>query len=216
MHPQQPYYGPPSGQAPNPQNYDFIMGPGQQPKRKLPVGSSSMLMRILTVVIGVTVLAVIAIAIKSLFSGGGNTLPLTSVIQDQAELTHLATTATNNPVTKTLLSADSQNFALTVELVISTEQTQLITYLANSGHKLTPAEVAAKQSAILDKELTSAAAANNYDHAFVQATQSQLTTYKNDLTAAYKVTPGTQGQALLRADYKNAQLLYTELTSPAS
>lgn len=168
-------------------------------------------MRALLAAGGLLVLVIIFVIIKSLFGGGGSNLTLfVGVAQDQQELIHLATNASQEKS----LTANDQNFAATAQLSLASSQAAIIKYLSVNGQKVNLKTVNLKLSASLDAQLTNAAAATIYDQTFQQITKTKLTAYLSDLQQTYKQTKGKNGRALLSDDYNQAQLLLAQLNAP--
>src|SRR5436305_39167 len=119
MQPQQPG-GPP---APN---YDFIFNPPPQkrgPRLGLG-GGNSVIMRVGMLLGGLLVLLIIISVIKSAFSGNKSSVAsLNQVLQSQQELIHL--TSQNNSAALQTLSQADQNFAVTTQMSVVSEQSQL-------------------------------------------------------------------------------------------
>jgi hypothetical protein len=211
MQPQQPYYGPPAAPQPTQQpNYDFIVNPNQPVHNRSVGGPSSMIGRILVVGGGLIVLIIAFVIIKGLLSGGGNAAAMLGVVQDQQELIHLASGAAMQQT----ISTTNKNFAITTQLAITSEQTQLLTYLAAQHQKISMTQQSLKISSATDTELTNSLAASTYDQTFQQVLQSELTNYGSALKLAYKQTSGPKGRKLLTDEYKTASLLQQQLATP--
>lgn len=160
---------------------------------------------------GLLVLIIIFVIIKSLFGGSGSTLTaFVGIAQDQQELIHLATNASN----QTNLTVGNMNFAATAQLSLASSQAAIGKYLATGGHKVNAKTLDLKISTSLDSQLTNAATAATYDQTFEQIVTTKLTAYMHDLSQTYKLTKGSKGRALLNDDYHQAQLLLTQLNAP--
>jgi hypothetical protein len=152
--------------------------------------------------------------IKSVLGGSkANVTDLNEVLQSQQELIHLTA---NTSEEQTPVSAADQNFAVTVQLALGSEQSQLKTYMKANHEKVNTKELNAKVSATVDTEIATAVSAGTYDATFKQVMQSELTDYLQTLKAAYTVTTGAKGRSQLTADYNGAQLLQQQLTSSQS
>jgi hypothetical protein len=207
MQPQQPYYGPPPQQP----NYDFIVNPGK-PSKRLPTAGGSKLSRILIVAGGLILLIIVFSIIKGVLGGGGNQAALALVVADQQEIIHLTTAAAQQP---NISSAD-QNFAITSKLVITSEQTQLLKYMAQQQQKVSDKQLRLKVSAAVDKQLLSSVASSTYHQTLQEVMKSLLTDYATALQVAYKQSSGVNGRNLLKAEYNSAQLLQRQLATPSS
>jgi hypothetical protein len=211
MQPQQPYYGPPASPQPQQPNYDFIVNPGKPPKH-LPTAGGSKLSRILIVGGGLILLIIVFSIGKGLLSGGGNQAALALVVADQQEIIHLSTAATQQPN----ISSTNQNFAITGKLVVTSEQTQLLKYMAQQKQKVSDKQLRLKVSAAVDKQLLGAVASSTYDQTFQEVMKSLLTDYATALQVAYKQSSGANARKLLKAEYNSAQLLQRQLATPSS
>lgn len=210
--------GAPSGDGTPPPDYGFITQPPKPPRRGLTLpGNGSPLMRIVIVLGGLLVLLILFVVIKGLLSGGGNTQALTTVAQDQQEMIHIITNGTTAATQQqAVLSSADQNFAATAQLSLTSAQKQLVAYLKTNGKKISLKTLNLKISPAIDQQLTTAASNSTYDTTFKQVMQSKLTNYEAALKAAYKQTKGRKGRQLLSNEYNGAQLLLTQLNSPAS
>jgi hypothetical protein len=201
-------------QAPLPQqhDYEFIVNPGARPKRTpLSLPGGSLLKRVLVACGALFGLIVLIIIIKGLLGGGTDFTSFITVAQDQQELIHLSTNATQQQG----LDTTSQNFAITAQLSLTSAQAQLLTYLKGNHQAVSAKVLNAKVSASLDSQLTTAASNSTYDSTFQQIMQNQLASYQQALSGAYK-TAGPVGKKLLSSDYNDAQLLLKQINSPAS
>jgi hypothetical protein len=206
----------PGSQAPVPvqssQEYNFITSPEKPAKLQwqLP-GGNSMATRALMAAGGLLVLIIIFVIIKGLFSGGGSNLTLfVGVAQDQQELIHLATNASQQKG----ITVNNQNFAATTQLSLASSQAAIVKYLSANSRKVNPKTLNLKLSTSLDNQLVNAAAATTYDQTFQEITKTKLTAYLSDLQQTYKQTKGKNGRVLLSDDYNQAQLLLTQLNAP--
>ena len=173
-------------------------------------GAGSLAIKAAYIAGGLLVLVVIFIIIKGLL-GGSNLTTFVSAVQDQQEMLHLISNTTQQPN----LTVTTQNFAATAQLSLSSVQAADIQYLANNGSKVSVKTLNLKVNLTTDTQLTNAVAAGNYDQTFQSIMNSKLATYINDLKVAYKQAPGPGGRALLNNDYKQANLLITQLNSTA-
>lgn len=203
---------------PNGGNYDFIMNPAKPPRKPL-LPTNSIASRLLVVVGGIFVLLIIFVVVSNLLKGSNHVLPaLTSVGQQQQELLQLtgADLQTGSSNQAPTLSANGKNFAATVQLTVGSAQSQLTTYLLNNHYKLKKNLFSLTLSKTLDEQLSAAVSAGNFESTFDTVMQSQLKTYERVLQQAYGQVTGPKGRALLSSDYDQAQLLLTQLSSPAS
>jgi hypothetical protein len=201
----------PSAAAGPSQEYNFITNPEKPAKRAWLPGGNSLPQRALLAAGGLLVLVIIFVIAKSLLGGGGSNLtPFVGVAQDQQELIHLATNASQ----QTNLIVNNKNFVATAQLSLTSSQAAIGKYLSVNGQKVNLKTLNLKLSASLDTQLTNAAAATTYDQTFQEITKAKLTAYLSDLRQAYKQTKGKNGRALLNDSYNQAQLLLTQLNAP--
>jgi len=200
--------------APEHHDYTFITNPETPPKKLvINIASRSLVARLIIALVGMFVLLIVFVIIKSVLGSGSSNGPaLLSVIQDQQELVHLATNAGQQQGADTT----TLNSAYTVQAAVTTAQQQLTTYCSNIGLKFVATEFSQKVSSQVDAELTTAATNGTYDQTYQSVLQSMLATYGQDLKQAYRQTQGPKGRALLTADYNGQQLLLQQLNSPAS
>lgn len=195
------------------QNYEFIMNSDKSQKKpaglpSLP-GFSPKLSRVLAVVGGFILLLIIYGIIKGIANGPSNYPALLSVLQDQVELSHIATNASVEPD----ISVSNQTFVATISLVVGNSTSNLSTYLKTNGHKTTLKEEDLKVNTTVDQNIASAESTGDFNSVFSQEASDQLKTYISDLSNAYNVTKGPKGRALLTSDYKQAVLLKKVLDS---
>jgi hypothetical protein len=188
-----------------PPGYEF-MASSPAPKKSAGVPNSP-LIRAAVVLGGLLVLIVIFSIVKGIISGGGNRPQLLSVAQDQVEIIHIVTAAQ----LEQSLSVTNRNSALTTELAVTSGRSQVLTYMAKAGYKVKPKELALKISPLTDKKLADASVNSAYDTTYQSVMQTELTTYQQDIKAAYAKTKGTYGQGILKAQYDGATLLIEQL-----
>lgn len=191
-------------------NYDFIMNPATPPK-KAPMGSNSMAMRILIVVGGLFLLAIIAAVFMSFIGNAGsafNKSAMLSVAQDQTEIQRLASIGEQDSVSQT-----NKNFSATTTLSIKSEQSELLTFLASNGYTVDPKQLPLKQDAAATSQLESAKSASTFDDAYKKTMQKALQTYQSDLKAAYDDASSDEAKKLLSDSYERATLLLTQLNA---
>jgi hypothetical protein len=207
---------------PQPQHdYSFIMEPANPfPKKSLlgPSGSSSQIAKIAVGAGVLFALLIFFVLIKTATGGnsGGLDMPsMLSVLQDQSELSHLTSPNTATPLPPGL-AATTVDSRITVQLTINDAQGKLLSYLKTNHKKVNSKQIALKISATTDKQLTSAGANGIYDQTYQTVMTNQLNVYKQDLKTAYAKNTGAKGRTLLNNEYKGAQLLETQLSSPSS
>lgn len=200
--PPNPVAGPGNG-GHNP--YEFIFAGNEQPKPGLFSGGG-MMKRVLLVVGGLVVLAVIAaIAVSLLAPKDASLEKLTTVVQEQQEIVRVADLAD-----KSAASTDLKNLAVNTSLSVGSDKKSLQTYLTTRKVKLTDEILAAKQDSKTDTLLTNAKATNTFDHTAAQTLQSLLVTYRSDLNTTYQEVKGKNARAELKNSYDTAELLIVQ------
>ncbi|MGH7240393.1 MAG: hypothetical protein ACREHG_10095 [Candidatus Saccharimonadales bacterium] len=196
--------------APPTPDYSFITNPVKPaPSGGFSIpGASPAVGRVIVVLLGLILLLVIYAIIKSALSGPSPVPAFTAVVQDQQEILHLSSNAANQQG----LSTNNQLFTATASLSVQSAQIQLLNFMSSAGHKVSSKQLAQKLSPAIDNTLTSAQTAGTYDQAFTSTMQAQLNTYKSDISHAYALT-SPYGKTLLNSDYKQADLLLTQLSS---
>lgn len=217
--PQASYAAAPGAIAPV---YDFITNPGHAAKQsnlpKIPGTSNPIFSRIALVAGGLVLLLVIGLIFKGILTNGTDPKPyIISVAQSQQSIVHLTTSAD----LVTSLSTHNRNFAITAQLSLTSARSETIAYLNKIGlKKLGPQALNLKINPKLDAELATAATADNYNPTFEEIMKTQLTNYQIALQTAYKKTAGINGRKLLADQFKQSELLQTQLkdtttTAPA-
>ena len=214
--PAAPQYPPDPGQPnpPQPQTYDFIVNPEQpSTQRTMPSlpGVSPKTMRAVFIAGGLLVLLILFVFVKGLVSNSPDLTSFISVAQDQQELIHLVTAASQQQG----LATANQNFAATAQLSLASSESAIVKYLVANGKKVDPKILGAKISTATDTQLTAAAAAATYDQTFQDIMKTKLGAYTGDLKQTYPLIKGKNGRALLNDDFNQAQLLLGQLNSPA-
>ena len=194
--------------------YDFITEPSKPAAQKLAIAipGLAILPRKLTVIVGGMIAAIIILSVlNSVLSTKFDLPPFLAIAQDQQELIHLSSTATQTSSVESTITPALQNFLATTELTVTSSQANLLQYLANNNQKVKTKELSLKVSPTIDTELTNAVAAGNYTQTFQQVMTSQLNTYVADLRSAYRTTSGKKGHAQLSSDFTQAVLLVKQL-----
>ncbi len=191
--------------------YSFILQ-SQKPTKQFSLTGRSLPQRLALGAGGLLLLVILFTLIKGVFGGGTNLTPVVTTVEQQQELLHVMTGA----VQQQNLSIINKNFVLTAQLSLASAQGKLLTYLATNGTKVKPSQLNSKISRSVDSSLTAAAANSSYNQTFQTIVQTQLNSYIQGLKQAYNQDKGSRGRALLKDDYNQAQLLLTQLSSPAS
>jgi hypothetical protein len=190
-------------QSPNP-DFDFMLKDQPQARRSLMPNIPRPAKIALIVAVGIILL----IIVTSLFSsrGKGSTQSFVSLAARAQET--LRVTALEQPK---LQDPQTQALAATVSAALSSDEQQIISYLAQNHIKASKVQLAALTDKTTDASLQTAAQNNNLDSAYVSYLRDSLTRYQTDLQNANK-SAGQNGQALLFAINQSAQTLLK--TSP--
>ena len=211
MNPQQPYQTP----TPPGSSYDFFLNPQKPPKRSsfsgILSGPSSTAIKLGMVACAVFLVLIILYFVLSLFSSGNQT-QLLVVAQDQNELIRVANLATT--IGQSQSQQTTQNLAQSVALSLTTEQQQLLTFMASEGGKPSSKELSATKDTATDAELNNSIESSSFDVTFIGIMQSQLKSYQAALQSAFTSTNNLNEKLLLSNDYKAAGLLLTQINSP--
>jgi len=195
---------PPPPQVPS-NHYDFIVNYGKQPGRSWLV-TTSLRTRIAIVAGGtVTLLLVFWIVVALLSSSStANTNALISLTQQQNELIRISQV----PASRATLQP-TQNFAMTAELTLQTDQQSFISLLTKLHTTPSPTVLKQTASALTYNQLKTAQTAGTYDQTYIHLAQTQLTAYTASLQALYKSTSGQIERQLLSQAYTHAEQLLT-------
>jgi len=197
---------PVSAQQPNGANpYEFIFSEKHQPKQSF-LGGASLTKRLLVIVGGLIVLAVLATVLVSLFTPKDTSIEkITTILQEQQEIVRIADLSSASATT-----VDVKNLAVNVSLSVGSNATSLQTYLTAHKVKVTDTLLAAKQDAKTDTLFTNAKSTNTFDHTAAQTMQALLVTYRADLNTTYQSVKGVNARKELLSSYKSADILITE------
>jgi hypothetical protein len=208
----QPEQAPPSTNG-NP--YTFITNPAGAPVKKpgFSGGVNDMQRRIIIVAGLVVLLIICAVVFSSIISNAnkGNLAQLTSVLQDQAEIVHIAALMPAEAVNQS-----TKNVTATVTVTMPSAESQLLSLIKKEGHKISTTQQDAKELKSIDNQINTAIQVSQYDQVFLGILQTQLTQYENDLKAAYAAKPNIAQANLLKTDYNGAVLLQTMTTNAIS
>lgn len=205
--PQQPV--PPVTSESNP--YSFIMAPPPQPKRSLlPKVGSSKLQRVAVVAVGGMLLLVVIIMLYSLLFGAKtNTDDLVNLAARQNELIRVATLGT-----QTAKSETAKSLAINTELELFSDQKQTLDYLKKQGRMVSLNELSLAKNTHNDQVLSAATLNNNFDQAFMDLLQSNLTAYQVAAKKVYDASSSKTVKSILTTSYSNAALLIEVTREP--
>jgi hypothetical protein len=125
-------------------------------------------------------------------------------------------TAGGSKLSRILIVAGGLILLIPSKLVITSEQTQLLKYMAQQHQKVSDKQLRLKVSAAVDKQLLGSVASSTYHQTLQEVMKSLLTDYATALQVAYKQSSGVNGRNLLKAEYNSAQLLQRQLATPSS
>jgi len=185
-------------QSPNPQ-FDFMLKNNQPAKRGLTMPSWPRPVKIT----GVVVIAILLlIIVSSALSGhkNGATKDLVSAVARSQEILRVT------QLTQTQLQLQdpgTQALAATVYASLSSDQQQIISYLAKSKTKISKSELAADTDKTSDSSLQAALQNNQLDSAYKSYIKSALAQYQQDLNTAYKPL-GPVGKNIVKTAYGSA------------
>lgn len=202
-------------------DYNFILNPAKPDKPKLFGGgpkapgitggnkSSSTAIKLVAILGGIFLLMILLVVGMKILGVGAKGLDkpvMLAIAQDQTEILHISQTSIQN-----LVSDSTKNFAYTAQLSVQSQQSEFLAYLGKHGYKPKDKVLALKQTKATDDQLTAAQQASTFDSTYQSVMQTQLTTYRNDLSAAYKAAPSS-AKPLLSKYYDAAALLLKQLT----
>lgn len=196
----------PQAPTPNP-NLDFIMQSGQPPKKgsRLPgLGLPKLAVR---AIIGVFIIAIL-IVVYAVLSGGGSTSssPFLTVLARGQEIIRVSTS-----VGQLATDVPTQNLAVTTEESLTSEHTQLTTYLATQKIKPSQLALSVDKNTGTDTQMQTASTNGNLNTVFAVYLKQQLQTYAASIQTAYQ-TAGPHGKQILSDAFNSVQVL---LASPA-
>jgi len=188
-------------QSPDP-NFDFMLK-DQQPAKKslLPSLNLPKPAKIALAVVGVIIVLVV---ISSLLSGrkSGSTQGFINVLARGQET--LRVTALVQQLN--LQDPRTQALAATVSAALTSDKTQITSYLAKNKTKASTAQLAIDTDKSTDSSLQSASQNNGLDATYVNYLKTALGKYETDAQTAYK-SAGPNGQKLLTDAFDSASTL---------
>jgi len=209
--PAQPYQFPAKPREPEENPYEFFMEPPKQVRPGLNLGlSDTPAKKFIFVVVAIfaflgLLAAILAMASKPSTSSTG----LLKIAQDQQEMIRVAGNATTNSH-----NDDLQNFAVTLQLGLTSAQQGVVTYMAKTGTKTNDKSLSLSQNPKTDQALNAALAADTYDTMFESIMRASLSTYDHDLNEEAGVAQTTTEKKLLQDDIASAELLQKMLPQP--
>jgi len=188
-------------QSPNP-DFDFMLKNNPQPKSGLSLPAMSKPVKIAALAIIAILLLIVISSTLSSHKGGGTKSVITAVAREQEILrvTQLVQTQ------QTLRDPGTAALAATVSSTLTSQQAQLLNYLATGHTKPSKAQLTADTDKTADAQLQSASQNNQLDDAYKNYLKQALTRYQIELQAAYKVV-GPNGKVLLKDAYASNNTL---------
>ena len=201
MDPYQQYQAPSSGGQD-----DFIMNPGKPPRKKLFAGNNFAMTLALIVGGAFIFMIIVAMLLNAFAPKKVSKADLISLAQTQQEIVRVATRANQDAVQQV-----TKNLAVTVQYTLTSQQQTVVNYLAKNGTKVSPKQLALKQNATTDQQLTSATSTSTFDLVFSQIMQNELQAYANSLKALNAKAASTTEQNFTSAYYQQTQLLISQI-----
>jgi hypothetical protein len=183
--------------------YEFIFNSqAQKPS------TGSMAKRILMVVIGLALLAIIFAVITSVLSASSNAgqQQLKIITQQQQEILFLATDGAKNLADQSL-----RNTAATLQFSTTSSQKALLDYAAKNGFTINPDDLALLHDPATDKLLADAKSTSTYDVTWKQTVRTQLEEHTAALKKLYAESTNPDFKQLLQTAYDNALLVNSQL-----
>lgn len=164
--------------------------------------------RILVVLVGLVVLAVLYAVVSSLLSSGKseNQALLKTVTQQQQEIILTATDGS-----RSLLDPSLKNTATTLQLSTTSSQKELLSYASNSGISINEKELLLLHDAAIDKLLADAKTTSTYDTTWKQTTKTQLEEHAASVKKLFDQSKNAEFKKLLQTAYTNAVLVQNSL-----
>ena len=159
--------------------YDFIMNPGptrQSAKAGFALKGGSKLPLIAG---GGVLLVIVLFVILSLVSGGSSSPTFLKLVQQQAELGRVADTYYSE-----LRDSSTKNFVINTQLTLTSDSSDLQTYLAANGIKFDPKEIALGQNSQTDASLEAAKTSGTLDSTMKSTFQDALAQYQQSIQTA--------------------------------
>lgn len=182
------------------------MNPPPKPKRRL-FGLDPFIAKIVMILgCAVTLMIVVAIVLSAFSKPAVNTADLVSLAQTQNEIARISYNASTVAVQQV-----TRNLAVTTELSIKTQQTQLLDFLGKQGRKVKAKELAFKQNATTDQQFATAKQTSTFDLVYSQTVQKELQDYAATLKQLYASAKNDSVRNMLSSDYQQAQLLISQV-----
>ncbi len=195
----------------NSQQYDFITNPAKPPKKSmLPLPSASgNKPKAFLIYGGLAILFIIIISLLySVFFGGNKGVDqFKPIAQQQTELIRVATIGKQKASTTA-----AQNLAEMTVINLTSQQNDLVSYLAKQKVKLSLKYLNQGKNTATDQDLATAETNGRFDDAFTQDIRDGLTKYQGSLKSAYN-SAGKNGKAILNAQYSQTGLILSSISA---
>lgn len=198
----------PNPQAPPPgqfdaSQFDFIMNPGQPQKKSLiplPGGSKA---KMIVLGLGITTIVIILlVVIMSIFSSSDPAVEsLVKITQQQNEIIRIADDGNRKAGNE-----DAKKLATMSYMTITTDQKEIVGYLAKQKRKVKDKELSLLTDKKTDSDLAAASSNGRYDEVFNRILKQKLTEYQASLKGSYD-NIGDKGKAVLSKSYDNVTLI---------
>lgn len=190
--------------APERNPYDFItQAPINNKKGFLPGGGSKKI-RILVVVTGFFILAIVAAIIIGIINSGskGPKDDYQTLVQQQTELIRISAIG----MTKAQ-GADAKNLAITTNYSLTSQQAEIIKLAKKAGALTDEKHLAAGANSQTDTLLTNATQTNQFDTVFVKILQDSLKKYQATLKKIHNESTTSTTKTTIAKNYDNASVL---------
>ncbi len=191
----------PSVSGPN--QYDFIVNANNKHSTSWLVAAPLKTRITVVSVGGLVLLLIIWIGIALLTaSSGGSAQNFTVLTQEQAELVRISQEPANDHTLGPI-----QDFAVTTEVSLASDQQAFLTYLQATGTTLSSQVLAARHNTQSDSQLAAAKQAGTYGQTYTSITQGELNSYAAGLRQAFSATSNVHERQLIDNAYRHAELL---------
>ncbi len=190
----------------NPAQYDFITNPTKPGKKSvIPSGhGSSKKQRIIVFAIGIALLFILLIVGFNLILGSGkpNAAQLTTVLQQQTEISRVSAIGINNAG-----GEKAKDIATQTQIVMDTQNIQLQKAMITKKIKINKKTLGGAKNPKTDASLTNAQQNGRFDDAFIQQTRTSLEDFQKTLQTAYNGSSSKSIKDQLNQDYAQVGLL---------
>jgi len=186
-------------------SYDFITNTNHRPKKaSAPMRGGSLRSRILKIAGGGLVLIILVVVISrfAFGSSANNGVLLTALVAQQQEVVRIATLGVADAKDPVVI-----NFAQTTKTVVSSQESELLSYLKSKNVKYTTAQLSAEKNTETDKILAQAVASNQYDSVFTETLKASLLTYTKDIKKNHDSASNAKSKTILADSYNSVATL---------